>query len=62
MTARLQQHIARALLAHGVSGELVPMIAGGLLLVVDDARQLETARAAVSADFPEVARVTTHAE
>jgi hypothetical protein len=60
--ARLQQQLAHALLAHGVSGEIVPTDAGGLLLVVDDVRQVEAARAVVAAYFPEVTRVIAHAQ
>jgi hypothetical protein len=58
MTAlRLQQQIARALLARGVSGELIPVRAGELLLVVADVTQLEKAHAAIAA-YPEVTLIT----
>jgi hypothetical protein len=59
MSAGRLQHIARALLARGVSGEVVSTDAGGFTVVVDDVDQVEAARGAV-AGCPEVTRVTAH--
>lgn len=58
-TVRIQQQLAHALLAHGVSGEVVYSISDGFTVVVDDVSQVETARAAV-ADYPEVTLVIAH--
>ncbi|HEX7906720.1 MAG TPA: hypothetical protein VF534_01325 [Paraburkholderia sp.] len=56
-TLRHQQQIARALLVHGVSGEIRVTEANEIAVVLDDPRQLVKVTALMAKHFPGATRV-----